>query len=217
MVTARRGAPARPARSSAKTRFVRWRGLGGSDAKHAGARGDPLNLHQAQKTGDGSIPCGLIVDHDAPLAGRAAAGEHAIFAKQKVARPVAGQVLLSVSPGQAPVGDDPIELCHQGGLRQDRQLIQPDVTAACIADGPAVIRGVRDRVPHHLAEAPALELEQSRAWPTLAIEHLGSQRLGPLAGVLILAIDLHAAHYVSPPSASQRAQAGPRRSSAIAS
>jgi hypothetical protein len=57
------------------------RGLGGCDAKDARVRGNSLNLQRVQEAGDGNLPCALIVDHDAPLAGRAAARDDAIFAE----------------------------------------------------------------------------------------------------------------------------------------
>jgi hypothetical protein len=90
-------------------------------------------------------------------------------------------VPLGVSQAQAPVRDDPIELGHQCGLGQDRQLVQPDVALAHITDDPAVVGRMRDRVPHGRAQAAPLELEQSRARPAFALEHPSRQRLGALA------------------------------------
>lgn len=87
----------------------------------------PLNVQQAQDAGDGNLPCGLVVDHDSSQAGRAAAGNDTIFVEQRFARAIAGQVSLRISQAQLPIRDDPIELGHQRGFGQDRQLLQTDI------------------------------------------------------------------------------------------
>ena len=157
---------------------------GRADANHAGLRGDPLNCQHAQQAGDRNVPRGLVVDHDAPLAGRAAAGDDAILAEQRLACPLAGQMLLGLGQSQPPVRDDPVEFCHQRGLGQDRQPLQVDVAVAHITDDPAVVGRVRDRVLHDLAQAGPLVFEQSRTRPALASEHLVGQCLDPLEVVV---------------------------------
>ena len=82
----------------------------------------PWTRHQAPEAGDGDLPRGLVVDHNAALAGRAATGDNAIFAEQRFACPFAGQMPVGVGQAQARVRDDAVELRHQGGLGQDRQL-----------------------------------------------------------------------------------------------
>ena len=157
---------------------------GGPDTNHAGALRDPLNFQQAEDAGDGNLPSRLVIDHDATHAGRAAARDDAIFAEQRFARAFPGQVPLGVSQAQAPVCHDPIELCHQRRLRQDRQLPRLMSSLPKITDDPAVVGRTRDRVLHDCAQAPPLEFEQSRARPALAIDNLSGQSLDPLAACL---------------------------------
>ena len=122
----------------------------------------------------------MIVDREAPLARRAAAADDAILAEQRLACPFARQMLLGVGQAQARVRDDPIELCHQRGLRQDRQLLQLHVAGVRITDDFAVVGRIGDRVLQDAAQAVTLVSEQSLMGPALPIEHLSRHRLEPL-------------------------------------
>ena len=149
----------------------------GTDAEVAAVRPHAHRRQPAPHVGDDDLPAGAVIGDDRALAGGTARGEQPVLSEQGLARLLAGQMSQGGGETQSGIGDDPIELAHQGGLAEHRQVFEPDVGRHRRADGGAVVGRIRHGMRHERAQSIALVFEQLVPGPAVALDHGAGERL----------------------------------------
>ncbi len=112
---------------------------------------------------------GLRVDEQPGHTRRAGRREHPVLAEVQRAGVGSGEERLQLRQAQPRVGDDAIELFHQPGLGQRRQIAELGILGVR-AERVAVVRRALDRVADQLTQALSLVSGQLLARPAVALQ-----------------------------------------------